>query len=96
MVLSPDGETEFFNILAGVLQCDTLAPYRFVIIIINYVMRSSINGREAELGFQLHPWKIGRVPATYLTDLDFAQTSLCYQQNYLKRRSSFREWKTGQ
>ena len=25
-VLSPDGETEYFNLLAGVLQGDTLAP----------------------------------------------------------------------
>ena len=33
-------------------------------------MRS--NGREAELGFQLHPRKSLRVPVTYLTDLDFA------------------------
>ena len=33
-VIIPDGETENFNILAGVLQGDTLAPYLFVIVII--------------------------------------------------------------
>ena len=27
---SPDGETEFFRILTGVLQGDTLAPYLFI------------------------------------------------------------------
>ena len=70
-VLSPDEETEFFNILAGVLQGNTPAPYLFAIII-DYVMRSAINGMEVELGFQLHPRKSRRVPATYLTDLDFA------------------------
>ena len=62
---------EFFTILADVLQGDTLAPYLFAITI-DYVMRSAINGREAELGFQLHPWKRRRVPATYFTDIDFA------------------------
>ena len=31
MVRSPYGDTEFLNILAGVLQGDTLAPFLFVI-----------------------------------------------------------------
>ena len=30
-VRSPDGDTEYFNIVAGVLQRDTLAPYLFII-----------------------------------------------------------------
>ena len=38
-VLSPDRETEFFEILAGVLQGDTLAPYIFTIMI-DYAMPS--------------------------------------------------------
>ena len=37
-VISPDGDTEFFEILAGVLQGDTLAPYLFIIAL-GYVMR---------------------------------------------------------
>ena len=32
-VLTPDGETELFEILAGVLQGDTLALYLFAIVI---------------------------------------------------------------
>ena len=32
-VITPDGETDTFNILAGVLQRDTLAPYLFAIVI---------------------------------------------------------------
>ena len=32
-VVSPDGETDFFNVLAGVLQGDTLAPYLFALIV---------------------------------------------------------------
>ncbi len=30
-VYSLDGDTDFFNIVAGVLQGDTLAPYLFII-----------------------------------------------------------------
>ena len=37
-VISPDGETEMFEIKAGVLQGDTLAPYLFAIVL-DYVMR---------------------------------------------------------
>ena len=44
-VLSVDGETEMFEITAGVLQGDTLAPFLFIIIvdcvIVDYVMRPS-------------------------------------------------------
>ena len=40
-VLSPDGETDYFEILAGVLQGDTLAPYLFVIMI-DYIMRRQL------------------------------------------------------
>ncbi len=32
-VVSPDGETELFDLLAGVLQGDTLAPYLFIIVL---------------------------------------------------------------
>ena len=37
-VISPDGETDLFDIVAGVLQGDTLAPYLFIIVL-DYVMR---------------------------------------------------------
>ena len=32
-VLSPDGETEAFDICAGILQGDTLAPFLFIIVL---------------------------------------------------------------
>ena len=44
MVITPDGEIETFNILAGVLQGDTLAQYLFVIVI-DYVMRTALQRR---------------------------------------------------
>ncbi|XP_072048771.1 uncharacterized protein [Amphiura filiformis] len=43
-VVTPDGETEEFNILAGVLQGDTLAPYLFITVL-DYCMISAIDGR---------------------------------------------------
>ena len=44
-VVSPDGETELFDITAGVLQGDTLAPFLFVIVL-DYAMRKATDGKE--------------------------------------------------
>ena len=51
-VISPDGETDLFKSLAGVLQGDTLAPYLFVIVL-DYALRTAIDGREEDLGSHL-------------------------------------------
>ncbi len=59
-VLSPDGETDFFEILAGVLQGDTLAPFLFVIVI-DYVLRIAVEGHE-HLGFTLSEGRSARLP----------------------------------
>ena len=40
-VVTDDGTTEIFDILAGVLQGETLAPY--FIIVIDYIMTVTIN-----------------------------------------------------
>ena len=50
-VLSSDGDTEFFEILAGVLQGDSLAPYLFIIAL-DYAMRQAV-GNESNLVFTL-------------------------------------------
>ena len=39
---SPDGDTDYFDIVAGVQQRDTLAPYLFIICL-DYVLRTSID-----------------------------------------------------
>ena len=70
-VVSPDGETDFFNVLAGVLQGDTLAPYLFAIVV-DYLMRKAINGMDEELGFTLRPRRSRRAPLITITHLDFA------------------------
>ena len=50
-VRSPDGNTEYFDIVAGVLQGDTLATYLFIICL-DYVLRTSID-KIRENGFEL-------------------------------------------
>ena len=70
-VLSPDGETDYFEILAGVLQGDTLAPYLFVIVI-DFIMRKTIGDDSERLGFHLTKRKSRRVGPVVITDLDFA------------------------
>ena len=68
MVRSPDGDTEFFDILAGVLQGDTLAPYLFIICL-DYVLRTYVDTfREYE--FTLEQKKSRRYPAKIITDAD--------------------------
>ena len=47
---SPDGDTEYFDIVAGVLQGDMLAPYLFIICL-DYVLRTSID-KIRENGFE--------------------------------------------
>ena len=42
-VLAPDGETAWFQILAGVLQGDTLAPSLFIFVL-DYALRKAIDG----------------------------------------------------
>ena len=70
-VRTPDGDTESFEILAGVLQGDTLAPFLFIVAL-DYALRCAIDGKEEELGFTLTKRASRRVPAKTLTDLDFA------------------------
>ena len=41
-VRSPDGDTDYFNIIAGVLQGNTLAPFLFIICL-DYVLKTSID-----------------------------------------------------
>ena len=50
-VRSPDGDTEFFDITAGLLQGDTLAPYLFMIIL-DYVCMKSKSKQETRFHFE--------------------------------------------
>ena len=69
-VCSPDGDTEYFDIVAGVLQGDKLAPY-FFIICLDYVLRTSID-KIRENGFELTKKRSRRYPAKTITDANYA------------------------
>ena len=66
----PDGDTEYFDIVAGVLQGDTLARYLFIICL-DYELRTSID-KIRENGFQLTKKRSKRYPAKTITDADYA------------------------
>ena len=68
-ILFPDGDTSFFEILSGVLQGDTLAPYLFIVCL-DYAMR--IATTDKQLGFTLKKARSRRHPAVTVTDADFA------------------------
>ena len=71
-VRSPNGDTGFFNIVAGVLQRDILGPYLFIIRL-NYVFCTSItlmkkmalHGKKQEADDNLH--KLLRTSTTLMT-----------------------------
>ena len=69
-VRSPDGDTEYFDIVAGILQGDTLAPYLFIICLY-YVLRTSID-KIRENGFELTKKRSRRYPSKTITDADYA------------------------
>ena len=69
-VHSPDGDTDYFNIVAGVLQGDTLAPYLFIICL-NYMLRTSTD-KMKENGFKLTKERSRRSPAQTITNVDYA------------------------
>ena len=68
-VRSPDGDTEYFDIVAGVLKGNTLASYHFIICL-DYVLRTSIE-KIRENGFELTKKRSRRYPAKTITDADY-------------------------
>ena len=69
-VCSPDGDTDYFDIVAGVPQGDTLSPYLFIICL-DYVLRTSID-KIKENGFKLTKERSRRYPAKTITDAVYA------------------------
>ena len=69
-VRSPDGDTEYFDIVAGVLQGDMLTPYLFIICL-DYELRTSID-KIRENGFELTKKRSRRYPSKTITDADYA------------------------
>ena len=69
-VHSPDGDTAYFDIIAGVLQGDTLAPYLFIICL-DYVLRTSVDIMK-DNSFKLTKERSRRYPAQAISGTDSA------------------------
>ena len=69
-VCSPVGDTDYFHIVVGVLQEDTLAPYLFIIFL-DYVLRTSIDLMK-ENGFKLAKVRSRKYPTQTITGVDYA------------------------
>ena len=65
-VRSPDGDADYFDIVAGVLQGNTQAPYLFIICL-DYMRRTLID-KIKENGFKLTKKRSRRYPAKTITD----------------------------
>ena len=65
-----DGDTDYCDIVAGVLQGDTLAPYLFIICL-DYVLRTSID-KIKENAFELTKKRSRRYTAKTITDANYA------------------------
>ena len=65
MVRSPNDDTTFFEIITGILQSDTLAPFLFIICL-NYILKNSLDCNR-ELGFTISKSKSSRYPAVNIT-----------------------------
>ena len=70
LVRSPEGDTEFFDILAGVLQGNTLAPFLFAICL-DYVLRISVD-KCNDYYLTLELARSRRFPTKKITDADYA------------------------
>ena len=68
-VCFPDRDTDYFDIIAGMLQGDTLAPYLFIICL-DYVFRTSIDLMK-ENGFKLAKERSRRYPTQTIMDADY-------------------------
>ena len=68
-VHSPDGDTDYFDIIASVLQGDTLAPYLFIICQ-DYILRTSVDLMK-EKNFELAKERSRRYPAQTIMDADY-------------------------
>ena len=65
----PDGDTDYLDIITGVLQGDTLAPSLFIIYL-DYVLRTCIQLMK-ENGFKLAKERCRRYPTQTITDAEY-------------------------
>ena len=78
-MITPDRETDFFEITTGELQDDTFAPY-LDIVALDYALWEAT--KDISTGFMLEKKQFSRKPAEYITDADFAD-DLALISNYM-------------
>ncbi|KAI8494372.1 hypothetical protein Bbelb_275980 [Branchiostoma belcheri] len=83
-VLTPEGETDTFNINTGVLQGDPLAPFLFIVVL-DYALRRAVRTHD---GITLKRRQSSRHPAVVLPDLDFAD-DICLLEDTIKAAQEF-------
>ena len=87
-VLTPDGETSFFDILSGIFQGDTLAPFLFIIVL-DYALKEAFKISNSDCGIVIEPRRSRRHPEIRISDLAYADdiallnTSLQLAENLL-------------
>ena len=69
-VRSLDGDIDYFDIVAGVLQGDTLSSYLFIICL-DYMLRTSID-KMKDNSFKLGKERSRSYPTQTITDADYA------------------------
>ena len=82
-VCSPGGDTEYFDIVAGVLQGHTLAPYLFIICL-DYMLRMPID-RMKDHSFKLTKERNRRYPTQTIMDADYADDSASGKYTHPRR-----------
>ena len=85
-IRSPEGDTDYFDIEAGVLQEDTLAPYLFIICL-DYVLRTSIDIMKGN-GFKLTNERSRRYLTKTIRDADYTDGSISGKYTRPNRNSA--------
>ena len=90
-VITPDGEIDFFEIAAGVLQGDTLAQHLFIVAL-DYALREAT--KDKSTSFILEKREGSRKPAVSITDAGFAN-DLALVSNYVEQAQRYfhQDWK---
>ena len=64
------GLSDPFDVTTGVLQGDVLAPFLFIVLLVEYLLKKATS--QLDSGVVTHPRRSRRHPAKSLNDLDFA------------------------
>ena len=89
-VRSPDGDTHYFDIVAGALPGDALTPY-LLNICLDDVLRTSID-KIKENCFKLTKERSRRYPSELITDADYADDIALLAMHPLKLKPFYIVW----